>query len=158
MIVLFCGIPGSGKSTIAEELAARAAELGALQLLSSDKLKPPVYRKMFRALAPERRLADLVILDATFFSKELRQQLKALVAPEQVVTVYLQCPLAVALERNRAREPRIAEKAVHIVHHRLQPPAHSSLTIDTTAATPKQAADTIFDLLKQQLSSPGEID
>jgi adenylylsulfate kinase-like enzyme len=156
MIVLFCGIPGSGKTTVAEALEARASAVGSVQVLSSDKLRSPVYKKIFRALAPERRAAELVILDATFFKKELRHQLKALVFPEKVIIVYLDCPLAVALERNRARLGRIAEKAVYIVYHRMEPPAHPSLTIDTTTLTPAEAAERILQLMTSEAGVHGK--
>jgi predicted kinase len=85
MIVLFCGIPGSGKTTIAELLAERLAHLGRVQVLSSDKLKRPVYAKFFKLLAPDQKRADFLIFDATFYKKEWRQQVKSLAQGEEVV-------------------------------------------------------------------------
>ena len=97
MIILFCGIPGCGKTTVAELLAERLTVLGQTQLLSSDKLRPPVYKKLFRALATNEKRADFVILDATFYKREWRQQVRALARSEKVITVYLECPLSTAL-------------------------------------------------------------
>lgn len=152
MIILFCGIPGSGKTTIATLLAERLSGPGNVQVLSSDKLRAPVYKKILKAIAPENRTADLLVLDATFFKRELRRQVKALAGAERVVTVYLDCPLQVALERNRARQPNISEKAVHIVFHRMEPPNSPTIKIDTAITAPVEAAAKIFELIKTQMS------
>src|SRR5438093_13430148 len=114
MSILLCGIPGSGTTTIAKIVAERLATVGQGQLLSSDKLKAPVYRKLFRALAPDEKRAEVLILDATCYKKESRRRVRALARGEKVVTVYLDCSLEVALQRNRARQPNISERAVHI--------------------------------------------
>ena len=156
MILLLCGIPGSGKSTIAERLAARLAVLGSVHLLSSDKLKPPVYRKLFRAVAANRKRADFLILDATFYKKEWRQQVKVLAGGEEVLTVYLDCSLEVALRRNKERQPNISETAVHIIFHQMDPPKTPSLRIDTVATTADEAAGSIFELAKNQWRARSE--
>ena len=115
MIILFCGIPGCGKSTIAELLAERLSVLGRIQLVVSDKLRPPVYKSLFRTLAASEKRADFVILDATFYKREWRQQVRALAPSEKVITVYVECPLSTALERNRTRQANISEKAIGII-------------------------------------------
>jgi len=152
VIILFCGIPGSGKSTIAGLLAARLAELGDVRILSSDNLRAPVYKKIFDAIAAGRKPGELLILDATFFQKELRRQVKILAQSENVIRVYLDCPLEVALQRNRARRPNISEKAVRVVFHRMEPPAHPSLRIDTAAISAAGAAARIFEFVKNRIT------
>lgn len=150
MIILFCGIPGCGKSTIAELLAERLTVLGRIQLLVSDKLRPPVYKKLFRALATSEKRADFIILDATFYKSEWRQQVRALAASEKVITVYVECPLSTALERNRTRQANISEKAVRIIFHKFEPPMNPTIKIDTTVTAPVPAADQIFEFIKDQ--------
>ena len=149
MIILFCGIPGSGKSTIAEILAKRLAALGPVEMFSSDKLRGPVYEKFFKILAQDRQRADFVIFDATFYKKEWREQISAL-AQSAVVTVYLNCPLEIALERNKERQPRISEKAVHIMFHRMEPPEKPDIGIDSATMTAADAAEKIFEFVKKQ--------
>jgi adenylylsulfate kinase-like enzyme len=150
MIILFCGIPGSGKSTIAEILAKRLGVLGRVQMFSSDKLRGPVYRKFFKVLAPAERRADFIIFDATFYKKEWRDQVSALAQDEKVITVYLNCPLEIALKRNKERQPNISEKAVHIMFHQMEPPEKPTIVIDSATTTASDAAATIFELIKDQ--------
>jgi predicted kinase len=147
MIIIFCGIPGSGKSTIAETLAQRLTAFGRVQTLSSEKIKAPVYRKFFKALAPNQKRGDFVILDATFYKKEWRQQISDLAQGEKVITVYLDCPLETALKRNRERQPNVSEKAVYIMFHRMEQPENPSITIDTATTPVTEAVAKILELI-----------
>jgi bifunctional enzyme CysN/CysC len=150
VIILFCGIPGSGKTTVAELLAQRLTALGRVECLTSDKLRPPVYRKLFRALGANEKRADFLILDATFYKKEWRQQVKASAGSEKIISVYLYCPLSIALDRNRGRQPNISEKALHIIFHKIEAPQNPTLQIDTTTTSAAQAAAKIFEFIKGQ--------
>jgi len=143
MIILFCGIPGTGKTTIAEILATRLSATSRVKLLTSDRMRPPVYRRMFRAIEAGLREEDFFILDATFYKKEWRDRVAELAAGETVVIVYLHCARELALQRNRERRLKISERALHIVYHRMEPPDHPDLAIDTSKTTPEQAAELI---------------
>ncbi|MBI4526813.1 MAG: ATP-binding protein [Deltaproteobacteria bacterium] len=150
MIIIFCGIPGSGKTTIAEILARRLGALGEVEMFCSDKMKGPVYSKLFNALAPDRKKEDFLIFDATFYKREWRQRIRALAQGEKVITVYLHCPLEIALKRNRERQANISERAVHIIFHQMEPPNNPGVTIDTATTTATAAADAIFEFIKDQ--------
>jgi adenylylsulfate kinase-like enzyme len=150
MIIIFCGIPGSGKTTIAERLQQQLSGLGRVQLWSSDQLRGPVYRKFLKALAPDRERADFTLFDATFYKKEWRRQIRAAAGGEQVITVYLECSLKLALERNRERRPNVSVKALHIVFHKMERPENPPVTIDTAAMSAPDAAAKIFNFIKDQ--------
>ena len=147
MIILFCGIPGSGKTTIADILGRRLGALGRVKILSSDRLKAPVYRRILSILETGRGDENFLILDATFYKKEWREKVAALAAGENVVTVYFDCPREVALARNRERRPNISERALHIVYHRMEPPEAPDLKIDTASVSPETAAKRVFDFV-----------
>ncbi len=149
MIILFCGIPGSGKTTIAEVLAERLTALGRVKVLTSDRLKPPVYRRMFEALETRRGDEDFLILDATFYKKEWRDRVAELAQGEPLMVVYLHCPLELALVRNRERRQNISERALHIVFHRMEPPEKPDLTIDSTKISAHEAAELILTVVNQ---------
>jgi tRNA uridine 5-carbamoylmethylation protein Kti12 len=144
VIILFCGIPGSGKTTIADKLARRLNALGRVRILSSDRLKAPVYRRILKFLETARGDEDFLILDATFYKKDWREKVAALAAGEKVATVYLHCAREVALARNRERRPNIAERALHIVYHRMEPPDSPDLRIDTASVSAEAAAERIY--------------
>src|SRR5204862_6159500 len=141
-------IPGAGKTTIADILTARLATLGRVRVLSSDRLRPPVYRRIFKTLESGRGDEEFLVLDATFFKKEWRERIEALARGEKVLTVYLDCPRDVALGRNRERRVKIAERALHVVYHRMEPPDHADIAIDTAATSAEAAAEKIFAAVK----------
>jgi predicted kinase len=149
MIIMLCGIPGSGKSTISEILAENLAALGSVEIVSSDRLKSPVYRKIFRMLDQQR--ADFVILDATFHKKEWREQVRALARNKRVVTISLDCPLSVARARNKKRRPNISDTAVHIIHSRMEPAESPDIKLDTSTVSASDAAQKIFEYVKQKV-------
>jgi len=148
VILLFCGIPGSGKTTIADQLAARLSSLGRVKVLSGDRLRTPVYHRIFKILESERGAEDYLILDATFYKKEWRERVAALAGEEKVATIFIDCPREVAVNRNRARQPNISERALHIVYHRMEPPDSPDLRIDTSTTTAEAAAARIFDFVR----------
>ncbi|HWO43265.1 MAG TPA: adenylyl-sulfate kinase [Candidatus Eisenbacteria bacterium] len=151
-VVLFCGIPGSGKTTIAGLLADRLApQVDRVRLLSSDNLRAPVYKRIFRAVSG-RDPAEILILDATFFKKELRSEVKARARPDTVLKIYIDCPLEIALQRNRERHPSISEKALRIMFHRMEPPDHPTIRIDAARTSPEAAVAKICDLMKNEMS------
>jgi bifunctional enzyme CysN/CysC len=151
MIIMFAGIPACGKTTIAQCVTDRLSELGTVQMINSDKLRPPVYKKIFRAIGPHPDRARFLVLDATFGKREQRQQVRALAQDEPVITVYLECPLQLALERNKTRHPNISERALHIVYHRFEPPENPTIRIDTTTTSAAEACAMIVEVVRKSM-------
>ena len=145
MVILFCGIPGSGKTTIAKRLAKRLQTAGRVKIFISDKLKPPVYQKFFRLLKENIKRYDFLIFDATFYKTQWRQKMKTLAKGEKVITVYLSCSLKTALERNKKRRPRIPEKAVHIISSQMAKPKTPDIILNTEAISIADAVNKVFN-------------
>lgn len=136
---MLCGLPGSGKSTIAEYLAER---LEGADVLSIDDIGPrkdmhEAFRRQLDRVAERSRH---IILDGSFFRRELRDSVRAL--GYQVLLVYLKCPLRVCLQRNESRREAIDSGGVIVMHHRFQPPDadESPVVLHTERIAPQVSA------------------
>ncbi len=71
MVIIFCGVPGSGKSTIAKLLKEKLEKSGKTRIFVSDKVSGKVYKRIFKWLKENIGKADYILIDATFYKKEL---------------------------------------------------------------------------------------
>jgi len=148
MIVIFCGIPGSGKTTAAELLAKELKKKGKAKIFTSDKISGSFYRKIPRILKENLNQVDFLILDATFYKKEWRDLVKSLAKDQKVFTIYFKCPVSICLKRNKKRKAGIPEKAVHIMAHQMEKPKKPDILINTKKVKPKEAVKMILEKLK----------
>lgn len=110
MIIIICGPPASGKSTVAEELQIKLSKLGLdFLLLHSDDFKRDTYRKMYEKVKDENK--DW-ILDGTFYKERFRERFKSL---PDVKIIYLKANLETCLQRNEERSDKLEEKVIHIL-------------------------------------------
>lgn len=126
MIVIICGLPGVGKTTLAKDLAPL---LNAV-VLSTDKIRKelilhPTYSKQERRLIYDvmlllaKYLHDAginCILDATFNRERSRREVKNKLAldPSQFHIVECVCPEDVVLARLRARKGDYSDADVSV--------------------------------------------
>jgi predicted kinase len=140
VIVVVAGVPGSGKTTLARDLAP---ELG-LPLLSKDTIKEALFdalgtgdlawsRALGRAahvvlyaLAAE---AGSAVLESHFWPGKAEEELAALGRP--LIQVYCRCPVELALERYRRRAVSPDRHPGHLPEHQSE-----EATSGWTAATP----------------------
>lgn len=151
LVIIFCGIPGCGKTTIAKKVAKKLARQKHVRLFVSDQFRPPVYQKFFTLFRAYKKQYDVLIFDATFYKKRWRDYLKQLAGAEKTIIVFIKCALATALERNRRRTPHVPEKAIRIITHQLEAPVHPDLIIDTDVTSAAQAAAGISDFLEEKI-------
>lgn len=114
-VVFMCGPAGSGKSTVARELEAEglvrlsfddaAWALGLRTMPLSAEVHTEVEQGLQRRLVGLVRQGRDVVLDFSFWSREMRERYRGLLAPLGVTpeTIYLETPRDVALARVRAR-------------------------------------------------------
>ena len=147
MIIILSGPPGSGKTTIAQRLVQ---ELGDARMISSDLFKGKVYERISREVESRRGGERYLILDATFYRKAYRDGIREIASKgESVLTVFIDCPLEVCVERNRLRQSPIPENAVHIICRQFERPDDADIVINSGETGVEEATREILKRIKK---------
>lgn len=143
LLIVLCGVPGSGKSTIATELIRH---LGDVEVIATDAIggRYGRYTKLRRRLDELAGRRRYVVLDGTFYARRHRDAVREIGYP--VLLVYLKCPIEVCLMRNRARRKPIPVAGVLGIHRRFEPPTPEEwpLVIPTDRTEPGAAVRRIY--------------
>ena len=128
MIVLFCGLPGVGKTSLANELAPLINAI----VLSTDKIRKEVISKPTYTKEEKRLIYDVMllvarylhdaagincILDATFNTEKSRRTvIEKLVnaSSDQIYIVECICPEDVVITRLKARKGDYSDADINI--------------------------------------------
>ena len=121
MLVVITGLPGSGKTTVADSLSK---EIDAI-VLSTDKIrknmfknpvynendKRVVYNELFSRAREYLSSGKNVILDGTFYTKSLRDKAKEVGASvsEKVIFIYCETPEQILKERITKRKDKFSD-------------------------------------------------
>ena len=130
-IVLLVGLPGSGKSTYIEQLGVPALSSDAVRLLLADDVTDQtIHRRVFATLRYllRQRLAigkPVTYIDATHLTPKERQPYIKIAKKCgcQIEALFLDVPLDVCLDRNRARARVVPEDAMRMMAAKLVPPS-----------------------------------
>lgn len=155
MLVMICGLPGTGKSTLAKAVAEKidavylnsdSIRLGMLEEREyTEEEKKQVYEAMFEKSAEEMKEGKNVVLDATFYKKELRDDAKE-TADEAGTDFYvIECVTHEDLLRerilNRGKEETESEADFEVykkVKEQFEPVSEEHLAVDTSNEIEKQ--------------------
>jgi len=166
-LLIFCGIPGSGKTTIAK-LVAKSEPLAVLIQTDAMRSLVPlpnysadesdlVYRS---AMASAKVWLDggrLVILDATFGSARRRESTLAELSGHysRADIVHVVCDLETALQRNSARAGSavVPPDKVEAILAAFEAPERA-IVVDSSKLSPEAAAETVLRNLVYPLVPP----
>jgi len=171
LVVLFTGLSGSGKSTIANVLLVKLLEMGGrpITLLDGDLVRKHLSSEL--GFSKEHR--DINIRRIGFVASEIaknggiaicapiapydaiRKELRELIEPlGGFVLVHTDTPIEVCEQRDR--KGLYAKARAGVVRHftgvsdPYEAPTDAEIVIDTTQLTPGEAADTIQMYLRSQ--------
>ena len=164
-LLVFCGIPGSGKTTVAR-LVAKTDPLSILIQTDAVRMMIPhpsysaeesdlVYRSCAAIAKAWLDKGRLVILDGTFGSSRRREMMLAELSGHyaQADFVHVVCDLQTALERNAARLAKVPPEKIEGIYAAFETPA-TALKIDTTKGDPEEAAEGVVVALLYPLVPP----
>ena len=156
MILIFCGVPGSGKTTIAQILAGILGRFGRVKLIVSDEISGKDYRRIFNVLKKSLDETDYILVDATFYKKSWREMIEAIGGKGHVMTCYFHCSLEACLVRNRERNPSLPERIIHIINKEMECPSRPTISMDMEKITPEEAAFRIAERILYTKTSQRE--
>ncbi len=165
-------MPGSGKTTIAREVADRLKD-DKLKVLQLDEIRPvvtphPRYTEEERDIVysflayTAKVLTECginVIIDATANRKRYRQLARTLIP--RFAEVYVSCSLDTCMKREAERRAEFAPKGIYQkaktqgaavpgVNVAYEPTEHPEITIDSERTTPSQAAEIISEDIRRR--------
>lgn len=130
MIIIVCGLPGTGKSTFAEALAAA---IGAPHL-NTDRVRDALGRRghyspeakvgIYEALLDETRKAlaseEHVVVDGTFSKKELRDPFLALAREWNLKVQWIEITAPEEIVKRRVSQKRAYSEADFAVYQKVK--------------------------------------
>lgn len=164
MIIIICGLPGVGKTTLAKNLAPRINA----SILSSDKIRKelfliPTYSKDELKMVYDvmivtaKYLNDIdknCILDATFNKEDSRIEVKKKLGLDdrQFQIIECSCPEEIAISRLESRKDAYSDATIKVyqkMRGMREPVKAEHITVDTSQSADENAARVVEYISKK---------
>lgn len=161
-LILMCGIPASGKSTIADILSVY---MNNAPIVSMDGIREMLFgtRKcqkqgdLIYTLAVNKTIrlfqeCDIVIFDATNRTKKAREKLIEDIQTYYdcyVYCIFVNTPVDIALDRNSNRDEsiQVPPAVIHRMYNTLQPPTNDEYSYEKIFEITPESLDIYQDLV-----------
>lgn len=164
MIIIVCGLPGVGKTTLSKEIAPL---LNAL-ILSTDKIRKDLFPRPNYSLRERRLVYDVLllltnylndagvtcILDATFSQERSRLEVKRRlnIPANEIHIVECVCPEKIVVDRLKNRRHDFSDADINIYEKMkkiYEPVKEKHLTVDTSKISKNDISIIASKLLKE---------
>jgi predicted kinase len=159
-LILFCGIPGSGKTTVATGVSARLEGSVFVQtdriraMIDSPAYTSPESKFVYAALIAVGREAlnsgyD-TLLEGTFPREEYRGEALAELSPlaTKTTVVYVFCEPELAFGRNAGRKEAVPWESFRRIYEQFEEP-RGAVRVDTGMESPEASVEHILSELKR---------
>ena len=110
MIIVLCGIPGSGKTTLAKTLQGKLYSFDELVTVNTIEGHEETQKQMYKDIQIDLLNGETVIVDHLLITRDKRKELLSYVPSDcKKICYVLNTPLEDCLERNRNRENRLPD-------------------------------------------------
>jgi adenylylsulfate kinase len=150
VILVVCGPPGAGKTTLATRLHRRLEADGhEFRVVHTDDLSTPVYERLFErvAAAPEANW----LLDGTFYEREYQERVREF---PDVRFVLVTADRDTCIRRNHERDG-IPERAVKAIYDEFDRP-DADFVVDTDVLRVAAAVDLVSERVREWLDEAGQ--
>ena len=150
-LIIFCGVPGSGKTTIARLVAAALVSAVHIQTDTIRSMIPEpvynweearfVYESMFLVGRQALESGYDVVLDGTFLREDYRAEAVRKLAAfySRCLVVCIECDLEVARARNSQREPAVPDDSFERLAASFERP-RGAVFVRSDRRTPKESS------------------
>ncbi len=181
-LLILCGIPSSGKSTLASEIAGKLErEHGYLTVVvTSDTFRHmvPTYSRVFkpelehfvreatsRTIEEALRKGLLVVSDDVNYYRSIRRHLKRIAerARANYAIIYVDTPLDVAFQWNKARGEPIPNTLIEEMYYKLDKPGEKYkwdtplLTVDPNTSKLDELVQLVVSKVTQKIREEGGV-
>lgn len=161
MLILIAGLPGSGKTSLAQAISNKlnAKHLNSDQIRRELGLwghyqpedKAAVYNELLSRTRQALAAGETVVVDSTFYLGSLRKPFETVAAQLKVKCRWILATAPLSLLRQRVEKPRADSEAdlavLDKIGHAFEPLDAPYLTIDTSKGSAEELVGTIIEQL-----------